>query len=830
MKRQPLFIVVKLMVAFFCVGWWTGNGALAQVGTCAGDCNHDDHVTVDELVTGVNMALGTLPVEGCPDVDPGGDHKVTVDDLVAAVNNALGGCGAHANGAPRASDVSFSAGTSTPYMEKQLIGSDPDNDTITYELIADAAGTGYQFAYVNPESGVLYVTLAVDFQGTIVLPYHVTDGQLFSNTANVTIATAAIAPATNGGVQAIDPRDYASYPRGFYNGALLGAPGEDPRLPSSVDLSGDFPLPGDQGHQNSCVGWTLGYALKSYQERVEIGWSLDPLEHRFSPAYIYNQLNGGRDNGLIFTDALNLVVDQGVATLDQMPYDDQDLLTQPSDAARQEAFQFRAQSWKEPNGILEIKDALANHLAVMIVIQVFDELRALRGPDSVYNTYSGTNYGAHAVAAVGYDDERYGGALRIMNSWNRNWGDGGYFWLPYAAGNYIVNTELGPFPVLTAAAVLQDAPNPNDPPPDPADPPAPGDSPDLQVTNWYANFDGRPGGSGALQYTVTNTGISTAPAGAYVALVLSRDPTFRSSNILVVYEPIPFELAPGGTAYRDANNTIAFRFPQDLEPGQYYLATWVDMWNDVVESNEDDNVSPATSMVDIVNTLPDMQVVSWYAEWDELGLGSLTYDVVNDGVSAAPAGWQVALALSPNDIIGDGDETVLFSEPANFDVYPGGTLYRDESSAAGFSLYFDAFGNPVPDGDYYIALWLDPYASLVESNESNNASLSWGTIAIGAAGIGSDTRARRSAETSATAPGKAYNGKTLPEPRGFGRRVRLSTISQGRRQTDFVGEDAIDDGGPRGKAAESHQWSKLARARQQVIFPVTEMKAMPRGD
>ena len=60
MKRQPLFIVVKLMVAFFCVGWWTGNGALAQVGTCAGDCNHDDHVTVDELVTGVNMALGTL--------------------------------------------------------------------------------------------------------------------------------------------------------------------------------------------------------------------------------------------------------------------------------------------------------------------------------------------------------------------------------------------------------------------------------------------------------------------------------------------------------------------------------------------------------------------------------------------------------------------------------------------------------------------------------------------------------------------------------------------------------------------------------------------------
>ena len=40
-------------------------------------------------------------------------------------------------------------------------------------------------------------------------------------------------------------------------------------VPSLLDLSFDTPPPGDQGHQRSCVGWAVAYALKSYQERVE---------------------------------------------------------------------------------------------------------------------------------------------------------------------------------------------------------------------------------------------------------------------------------------------------------------------------------------------------------------------------------------------------------------------------------------------------------------------------------------------------------------------------------------------------------------------------------
>jgi hypothetical protein len=61
-------------------------------GLCAGDCNADRTVTVDELVKGVNITLGTLPLSECGAMDSNGDVAVTVDELVTAVTHALDGC------------------------------------------------------------------------------------------------------------------------------------------------------------------------------------------------------------------------------------------------------------------------------------------------------------------------------------------------------------------------------------------------------------------------------------------------------------------------------------------------------------------------------------------------------------------------------------------------------------------------------------------------------------------------------------------------------------------------------------------------------------------
>jgi len=66
--------------------------ATPEALTCAGDCNGDGEVTVDEVIVGVNIALGVTAANVCPAFDPSDDGQVTVDEILLAVNRALTGC------------------------------------------------------------------------------------------------------------------------------------------------------------------------------------------------------------------------------------------------------------------------------------------------------------------------------------------------------------------------------------------------------------------------------------------------------------------------------------------------------------------------------------------------------------------------------------------------------------------------------------------------------------------------------------------------------------------------------------------------------------------
>lgn len=61
--------------------------------TCVGDCNGDGSVTVDELITVANIALGNAQASACPHGIPSGT-AVDISLIIQAVNNALTrGCG-----------------------------------------------------------------------------------------------------------------------------------------------------------------------------------------------------------------------------------------------------------------------------------------------------------------------------------------------------------------------------------------------------------------------------------------------------------------------------------------------------------------------------------------------------------------------------------------------------------------------------------------------------------------------------------------------------------------------------------------------------------------
>ena len=149
-----------------------------------------------------------------------------------------------------------------------------------------------------------------------------------------------------------------------YNAGYISSILNNTSTSSSIDWSSNMPQPGDQGQQGSCVAWSTGYNYKSYQEQVQHDWGLSSSHNLFSPAYIYNQIDGGQDDGAAIADALNLLVNQGDDTLDDMPYNQNDYTTQPTQAQRQRASYFPSQSWTPifqgtPN-VSAMKSALAN--------------------------------------------------------------------------------------------------------------------------------------------------------------------------------------------------------------------------------------------------------------------------------------------------------------------------------------------------------------------------------------------------------------------------------------------------------------------------------------
>jgi hypothetical protein len=265
---------------------------------------------------------------------------------------------------------------------------------------------------------------------------------------------------------------------------------------------------------------------------------------------------------------MQLVIDQGAASLQTMPYNPNDYQSQPSAAARSEAANFKADSFARLNGMQQIKAALANRQPVVGGMMIYDSFNYLTGNNPVYNTFTGQEQGGHAITFVGYDDNRYGGAFKLINSWGVGWGDQGYFWLPYQHfGN-----------VMMQAWVLTDKSNTNTNPnqPDiPVVPPTTNNLPNLQVADWNVQYDPKPGGTGSWTWEVTNTGTADAPAGADVNLILSADNNLDSSDLYIVYETLPSTLKPGESLVRSSTNPRSFVIPTNISPGTYYMATRV---------------------------------------------------------------------------------------------------------------------------------------------------------------------------------------------------------------------------------------------------------------
>ncbi len=63
----------------------------SRLPPAGGDCSGDLIVTINELVTSVNIALGSAPVSACPRADSDENGRVTVDEVIKGVSAAAAG-------------------------------------------------------------------------------------------------------------------------------------------------------------------------------------------------------------------------------------------------------------------------------------------------------------------------------------------------------------------------------------------------------------------------------------------------------------------------------------------------------------------------------------------------------------------------------------------------------------------------------------------------------------------------------------------------------------------------------------------------------------------
>ena len=125
---------------------------------------------------------------------------------------------------------------------------------------------------------------------------------------------------------------------------------------------------------------------------------------------------------------------QGALPLEQFSYDQASCGKLPTEAQVQAAWEYRIARWMRVNvqSVAEMKAQLARGFPVIAGMNFYQSLVDWTG-GGVYKreiAEAGHNVGGHALLVVGFADQLK--AFKVLNSWGKSWGDGGYAWIDYA--------------------------------------------------------------------------------------------------------------------------------------------------------------------------------------------------------------------------------------------------------------------------------------------------------------------------------------------------------------------------------------------------------------
>ncbi|MEP6949875.1 MAG: C1 family peptidase [Ginsengibacter sp.] len=213
------------------------------------------------------------------------------------------------------------------------------------------------------------------------------------------------------------------------------------KIPSKIDLRSKCPVIYNQGQLGSCTANALGAAF-------QFGRRMQKLDE-FIPSRLFLYYNErvmiktvNSDSGAHIRNGIKSLNVNGICPEIEWPYIVEKFTEKPSKKCYDDALKSTIKSYERLNNgnLTQLQSCLSEGFPFVFGFTVYEsfetEVVAKTGMLPMPKAKEKV-LGGHAVMAVGYDDSKQ--AIIVRNSWGKNWGLKGYFYMPYG---YITSSHL----------------------------------------------------------------------------------------------------------------------------------------------------------------------------------------------------------------------------------------------------------------------------------------------------------------------------------------------------------------------------------------------------
>ena len=209
--------------------------------------------------------------------------------------------------------------------------------------------------------------------------------------------------------------------------------------PNIVDLRSYCTPIEDQGNLGSCTGQAIASAIELLNKR---NGNYKDISRLF--IYYYERLILGTvnyDSGAYIRDGIKATNHYGASLESYWPYNIKKFKQEPIAEAKNDALKRKVTRYERVNNFNGCIDALTNGYPIIMGFTVYTSFMSANVAKTGNMPYPNTKreklLGGHAVLLVGYNKTKK--VFIARNSWGTNWGDGGYFYMPF---NVVTNTSM----------------------------------------------------------------------------------------------------------------------------------------------------------------------------------------------------------------------------------------------------------------------------------------------------------------------------------------------------------------------------------------------------